>query len=91
MLHHSHSFGPQIHHELKDVYILLSLDSLHHAIQDNEGASPADSSTAVDQERILVGGRMDFIHLLDEVNKRHGISRYSMVRPGQIVKLRHFQ
>ena len=90
MLHHSHSFGPQIHHKLKDVYILLSLDSLHHAIQDNEGASPADSSTAVDQERILVGGRMDFIHLLDEVDKRHGISGYSMVRPGQIVKLHHF-
>ena len=91
MLHHSHSFGPQIHHELKDVYILLSLDPLHHAIQHNERASSANSSTAVDQEGILVGGRVDLIHLLDEVDKRHGIGGYSMVRPGQIVKLCHFQ
>ena len=91
MLHHSHSFGPQLHQELKDIYISFCLDPLHHAIQHNEGASPAYTSTAVDQEGILVGGRVDLIHLLDEVHNRHGIGWYTMIRPGQIVQLGHFQ
>ena len=83
-LDHQGSLGSQLADKLVDVDGALGRHPLHHAVQYDEGASPADSGTAVNEEWLLVRGWVKLADTPDEVNKGHGIGRYPMVRPGQV-------
>ena len=90
-LHHQDSLLPQFTHILINVDGLLCLYPLQHVVQGDEGASPAHTSTAVHQQQILPGVGVGLPHSLDKANHGEGISRHSMVGPGKIMVLGHFQ
>ena len=48
-LDHLDTFGSHASQEFINIDCFVMLHSLQHAVQDNEGTSPANASTAVDQ------------------------------------------
>ena len=83
-LDHQGSLGSQLADKLVDVDGALGRHPLHHAVQHDEGASPADSSAAVDEKWLLVHGWVELADTPDEVDDGHGVGRYPMVWPGQV-------
>ena len=81
----------ELFEKLEDVDTFFHLNSLQHAVQDNEGPCPTHPSTAVDQQRARVRVRMGCTYTLDKVDKNNSILRYSMVRPTSKVKLSYFK
>ena len=90
-LHHEDSLFSQFNDILVNIDGLLCLDPLQHAVQGDESASPAHTSTTVHQQQILPGVGVCLSHSLDEVDHGDGIGRYSMIRPGKIMILGYFK
>ena len=91
-LNHENPLLPQVGNKLVNVDgVLISLDPLQHGVQCDEGACPANTSTAVHQEGVLFVVRVCLPHSLDEVDHGDGIGGYSMIRPGQVVEQGHLK
>ena len=87
-LHHEDSFCPHVTQELVHVDRVLHLHPLQHAIQQDEGARPAHTRTAVYQH-----GRAVFAvvlpHTADEGDEGGSKLRHPVVRPAEEVVVGH--
>ena len=90
-LDHLHSLSPHVLEVLEDTQSSLTPHLLHGQVQEDEGSSPPHPGTAVDQEGCGQRGGVLLAHTMDEGDKGHGVARYSMVRPGCVEHVRHYQ
>ena len=70
---------------------VLSLHSLQHAIQQDEGACPTHTSTAVHQQGVAIILVVSLLYSTDEGNEGSGKLGHSMIRPGGKVIVGHLQ
>ena len=84
-LDHLHALASQVLEHVEDTQSPLSLDLLHHSVQEDEGASAAHPHTAVHQQRQVQAGRVLLAHTMDEGDDGHGIAGHTMVWPGSVV------
>ena len=77
--------------KLVHIDCVLSLHSLQHAIQQDEGACPTHTSTAVYQQGVAIILVVPLLYSTDEGNERSGKLGHSMIRPGSEVILGHLQ
>ena len=89
-LHHLHSLCAEVTNTLADTEGVLSPHLLHHHIQSDESAGAAHTSTAVDQQWLVLGDREQFTDVTNEPDDRHDIIRNSVIWPGSVVKLSHW-
>ena len=89
-LHHENTLGPHATQERIHIDCVLSLHSLQHAIQQDEGARPTHTSTAVYQH-----GRTILLvalpHSTNEGNEGGGKLGHSVVRPAKEVIVSHIK
>ena len=88
-LDHLNSLGPHVLEVVEHTQGPLLPHLLHHQVQQDEGASPAHPSTAVDQQGLGLGGRVLLPDPPDEGDERHCIAWNSMIRPGSVVHVCH--
>ena len=88
-LHHLHSLCAEVTNTLADTEDVLSPHLLHHHIQSDVSASAAHTSTAVDQQWLVLGDREQFTDVTNEPDDRHDIVRNSVIWPGSVVELSH--
>ena len=86
-LHHPHALCTEVSHTLVYTESPLSLHLLHHHIQSDESPSATHTCTAVHQQWLVQGDRVQFTHMTNETDDRHDIVWYSMIWPGSIVEL----
>ena len=60
---------------------------LHHGVQEDEGAGAANPRTAVHQQRLVQGGRVELADTADEADEGHGVLWHPMVWPGSVVEV----
>ena len=87
-LHHQNTLGPQVVQKLVHVDRVLHLHPLQHAVQQDEGARPAHTSTAVYQHgwTIFI---VDLPHTADEGYEGGGKLWHPVVRPAEEVVVGH--
>ena len=90
-LHHQNPFGSHVMQEFVHIHRVLSLHPLEHAIQEDEGACPAHTSTAVYQQGVAIIFVVSLLYSTDESSERSGKLGHSMIRPGGEVILGHLQ
>ena len=90
-LDHLHALASYILEQVEDTQSSLSLDLLHHRVQEDGGASAAHSRTAVHQERQVQVSWMLLAYTMDEGDDRHGITGHSIVWPGSVVHVSNSQ
>ena len=74
-----------------DVDHTILFHSVQHGVQDNEGPCSPHTSTAVDQEGLGVTQRMNIADSTSQIDERHSIRGYSVIRPGSVVELSHLK
>ena len=89
-LHHVHSITSNLIDITLDVNGLFIFDHLQHGIHYNECSSPANSSTAVHQQR-RTRGRVRFMNARNKGGNVGLVIRHSMIWPGSEVVLGHTQ
>ena len=90
-LDHLHALASYFLEQIEDTQSALSLDLLHHRVQEDEGASAAHPRTAVHQERQVHVGWVLLANTMDKRDDRHGIAGHAVVRPGSVVHMSHSQ
>ena len=89
-LDHQNSLGSHFLHEFWNVENSFLLHPLHHCVQSDEGASPANTGTAVHQQG-RARGRVGLADALDEGKHAGLVGRNSVIRPGREVVVSHLQ
>ena len=90
-LYHHSSLGPHIKQKLVYIHCILLLNPLQHAIQQDEGACPTYTSTAVHQQGVAITFVVSLLYSTDESNERSGKLGHSMIRPGGKMIVGHLQ
>ena len=83
-LHPLHSHHPQ---PVVDSNAALCLHLLHDNVQQYECPSAAHSCTAVDQQWLWLGDRVQFTEVVDEGYERYDVLGDSMIRPSCVVQV----